>query len=133
MQLGSTAESLICHASSPVMTVRGSVAGDAVRISSHVHVKRLLVATDFSVGAQAAFRAGAGLARRLGAKVMILHVIEVADGGKRVEQRDVGRTGRSSRKPPRKLRSLNRLVGVMKAEVCQRKVAARRVSLSKSF
>ncbi|MDZ4856675.1 MAG: universal stress protein [Nitrospirota bacterium] len=64
LQLGSMAESVIREAACPVMTVRGLVAGDAVRSHRPVRLRRLLVATDFSSCAHAALRYATGLARR---------------------------------------------------------------------
>jgi nucleotide-binding universal stress UspA family protein len=114
LQLGSTAESVIRQASCPVMTVRGAVAGDATRTSSHVHVRRLLVATDFSVGARAAVRVGTALAQRVQGKIMVLHVDEASEPtGTR--QQDVGRASRASSRRSSSFGRLKKLVSTPKA------------------
>ncbi|MDP3229180.1 MAG: universal stress protein [Acidovorax sp.] len=88
LELGSTAESVIREAPCPVMVVRGLVAGDAVRGRTPVRLKRILVATDFSVCAQAAVRYAAMLARQLESELMVLHVVEALD-----RRPDFGRSG----------------------------------------
>jgi nucleotide-binding universal stress UspA family protein len=81
VQLGSTAESVIREATCPVMTVRGLVAGDAVRSHRHVRLHRLLVATDFSTCSHVALRFATGLARRMESELMLLHVVETPARG----------------------------------------------------
>lgn len=76
LQLGSTAEAVIREASCPVMTVRGVVAGEAARSHRHVRLTRLLVTTDFSATAHGAVRYAFGLAQRLEAALLVLHVVK---------------------------------------------------------
>ncbi len=51
---------------------------------SELEVKRILVAVDFSEGSRQALEYGAGLAKRLGAEVVLLHVFEGVPGGLKI-------------------------------------------------
>lgn len=55
-----------------MLTVHGVLAGDT-RPSPLVNLRRLLVATDFSSGAQAAVAFAAGLAKQVGAQILVVH------------------------------------------------------------
>lgn len=116
LELGSTAESVIHKASCPVLTVRGVVAGDAVRSHRHVRLDRLLIATDFSACAKAALRAATGLAQRLESKLMILHVIEPPARGPVAGRSDAGGGVESSVGPAHRWRQLSRVLCWLKAE-----------------
>lgn len=116
LQLGSTAESVIREAPCPVVTVRGLVAGDAVRSRRPVRLKRLLVATDFSTCAQAALRNAAGLARRLESELVVLHVVETPAHGSGAGRSDAGSEAESSVGQAHSRRQLNQLLSDLRAE-----------------
>ena len=73
--LGSVAQEVLRRASLPVLVVptRMAAAGRPHQPSG----KRVLVATDFSAGGEAAFEAGLRLARDLRAPLRLLHVVEI--------------------------------------------------------
>lgn len=87
LRLGSTAEAVVREAPCPVLTVHGGLAGDAPGHPARIHFRRLLVATDFSVSAGAAFHAVARLAATLDARVCLLHAAEPSADGKPAERR----------------------------------------------
>jgi nucleotide-binding universal stress UspA family protein len=80
LQLGSTAEALVRDSPSAVLTVREMVPGDPGHSLRRLGVRRFLVATDFSSGAEAALSVACNLARAVGAELTIVHV--VADSGR---------------------------------------------------
>jgi nucleotide-binding universal stress UspA family protein len=87
LRLGSTAEAVVREAPCPVLTVHGGLAGDAPGHPARIRLRRLLVATDFSVYAGAALHAVARLAATLDARVCLLHAAEPAADGKPAERR----------------------------------------------
>jgi nucleotide-binding universal stress UspA family protein len=75
LQLGSTAEALVRDSPSAVLTVRAMVPGDPGHSLRRLEVRRLLVATDFSSGAEAALSVACNVARAIGAELTIVHVV----------------------------------------------------------
>ena len=69
--LGSVAEEVVSHASCPVLTVRGGETAEALG-----SLDRILVPVDFSEHSRSSLRAAAELARRCGAELQALHVVE---------------------------------------------------------
>ncbi|MDZ4797728.1 MAG: universal stress protein [Bryobacteraceae bacterium] len=90
LQLGSTAEALVRVSPSAVLTVREMVPGDPGHSLRRLEVRRLLVATDFSSGAEAALSVAYNLARAIGAELTIVHV--VADSGREGSRGSVRRS-----------------------------------------
>ena len=82
--LGSTAERIVRHASCPVLTVQCRTGSPAMRMLSQekpVYPKRLpwrriLVPLDFSPASLRALQEAVALARRSGAQLLLLHVVE---------------------------------------------------------
>lgn len=73
LRIGSTARGVVREAPCPVLTVHGGLAGDGFRHPAKVHLRRLLVATDFSRDADSAVQLVHGLAPKLHAVVRIVH------------------------------------------------------------
>lgn len=87
LRLGSTAEAVVREAPCPVLAVHGGLAGDAPGHPARIRLRRLLVATDFSVYAGAALHAVARLAASFNAKVCLLHAAEPSADSKPAERR----------------------------------------------
>lgn len=87
LRLGSTASAVVRAAPCPVVTVHGGLAGDVARHPARVHLRRLLVATDFSRAADAALRTASGLAVHLDATVRLVHVVASSAERARAERR----------------------------------------------
>lgn len=89
MRLGSTAQTVVCQASCPVLAVHGGVAGDVVGHPARVKLERLLAATDFSPDADHALQALSTLAQLTQAKVCVVHVagteVDRKDGERKVK------------------------------------------------
>ena len=75
-RLGSVAESILRQAPCPVLTVHASVTSRTSVNPSRMSLSRLLVATDFSVSSKAALRTAVVLAKRLNARVVLVHAAE---------------------------------------------------------
>lgn len=75
-RLGSVAESILRQAPCPVLTVHASVTSRTSVNPSRMSLSRLLVATDFSVSSKAALRTTVVLAKRLNARVVLVHAAE---------------------------------------------------------
>ena len=75
LQLGSTAESVLRSAPCPVLTVHASIATDVPLRARRIRLARMLVAMDFSTGAEAALRYAAMLAHRLEARMSLVHAV----------------------------------------------------------
>lgn len=73
LRIGSIADGVIRKAHCPVLTVHGSLAGDAPRHPAKAKFTRLLVATDFSRDADSALRVVRRLASKLNAAVRVMH------------------------------------------------------------
>lgn len=76
LRLGSVAESTLRQAPCPVLTVRASTATHILANPYRLNVSRLLVATDFSASSKAVLRTTVVLAKRLNARVVLLHAAE---------------------------------------------------------
>lgn len=79
MVLGSTAESIVRHAPCPVLTVRrqtGAAAPQPTAFPERLPWRRLLAPVDFSPTSLAALRVAGALARKSGADLCLLNVIE---------------------------------------------------------
>lgn len=87
LRLGSAAEAVVREARCPVLTLQEALPGDTVGHRARVSLDRLLVATDFSVYAEAALRYVVGLARQLKAKISVVHVSGEGIGKRDVRQR----------------------------------------------
>lgn len=90
LQLGSTAEALVRESPSAVLTVRDMVPGDPAHSLRRLQVRRLLVATDFSSGAEAALSVACNLARAIRAELTVVHV--VTDSGRQGSRGSVRRS-----------------------------------------
>jgi nucleotide-binding universal stress UspA family protein len=73
LRVGSTAEEVVRKAPCGVLTMRETIAGDSVGVRTAGGLRRLLVATDFSVHAQAAIDAAVMLSTRLRAELFLLY------------------------------------------------------------
>ena len=78
LRLGSVAESTLRQAPCPVLTVRASVTSRTSINPRRLSLSRLLVAADFSASSKAALRAAAALAKRLNARVVLVHAAETS-------------------------------------------------------
>lgn len=76
LRLGSVSESALRQAPCPVLTIRASVTSHTSVNPRRLSLSRLLVATDFSASSKAALSAAAVLARRLNARVALVHAAE---------------------------------------------------------
>lgn len=76
LRLGSIAESTLRQAPCPVLTVSAPVTPSPSGNPSRLSIARLLVATDFSTSSKAALRTAIVLAKRLNARVVLLHAAE---------------------------------------------------------
>lgn len=76
LRLGSVAESTVRQAPCPVLTVRAPITPPISINPRRMRVSRLLVATDFSAASRAALRAAAVLAKRMNARVVLVHAAE---------------------------------------------------------
>jgi nucleotide-binding universal stress UspA family protein len=97
LQIGSTAEGVVCQAPCPVLTVHGGLAGDVFRHPAKVHLKRILLGTDFSRDADSALHVVRGFAPKLQATVRIVHASQASP--------DNGHADRTIAKHVRYLRS----------------------------
>ncbi|MCS6287207.1 MAG: universal stress protein [Nitrospira sp.] len=87
LRLGSAASAVVRSAPCPVLTVHGDLAGDVPRHPARVRLSRLLVATDFSRVADAAFRRAARLAVTLAASVRVVHAYAPSSDGRHAERK----------------------------------------------
>lgn len=76
LQLGSVAENTLRRAPCPVLTVRASTATHILANPYRLNLSRFLVATNFSAASKAALRTTVVLAKRLNARVVLLHAAE---------------------------------------------------------
>lgn len=76
LRLGSVAESTLRQARCPVLTVRAPTAAHIPAHPYRLNISRLLVATDFSASSKGALRTAVVLAKRLNARVVLLHAAE---------------------------------------------------------
>ena len=76
LRLGSVAESTLRQAPCPVLTIRASATHHTPVNPRKLKVSRLLVATDFSASSKAALRTAVVLAKRLNARVVLVHATE---------------------------------------------------------
>ncbi|QPD05535.1 MAG: hypothetical protein Nkreftii_003309 [Candidatus Nitrospira kreftii] len=76
LRLGSIAESTLRQAPCPVLTVRAPVTPSPSVNPRRLSIARLLVATDFSTSSKASLRTAVVLAKRLNARVVLLHAAE---------------------------------------------------------
>ncbi len=76
LRLGSVAESTVRQAPCPVLTIGASVTSHTSINPRRLNISRLLVATDFSAASKAALRAAVVLAKRLNARVVLVHAAE---------------------------------------------------------
>lgn len=76
LRLGSVAESTVRQAPCPVLTIGASVTSHTSINPRRLSISRLLVATDFSAASKAALRTAVVLAKRLNARVVLLHAAE---------------------------------------------------------
>lgn len=73
LRVGSTAEEIVRKAPCGVLTMRETIAGDSVGVRAAGGLRRLLVATDFSVHAQAAIDSAVMLSKRLRAELFLAY------------------------------------------------------------
>jgi len=78
LRLGSVAESTLRQAPCPVLTVGASVPPHTLVNSRRLSVARFLVATDFSASSKGALQAAVELAKRLNARVLLVHATELS-------------------------------------------------------
>lgn len=79
LRLGSVAESTLRKAPCPILTVGASVPPHPPVNSRRLSIARFLVATDFSAASKTALRTAVELAKRLNARVLLVHVTEPSD------------------------------------------------------
>ncbi|MDX2251574.1 MAG: universal stress protein [Nitrospira sp.] len=76
LRLGSVAESTLRQAPCPVLTVRASVPAHTLGNPRRLSIARFLAATDFSASSMAALRTAVELAKRLNARMLLVHATE---------------------------------------------------------
>ena len=93
--LGSTAEAVCRTAPCSVLVTRSAAARDATRTKGHVKLKRLLVATDFSVHSEPALQYGLSLAQEYQSEMHLVHVLT----GPRSTQSEIAWTTKENEGP----------------------------------
>lgn len=79
LRLGSVAESTLRKAPCPVLTVCASITPRSPVNPHRLSIARFLVATDFSASSKTALRTAVELAKRLNARVLLVHATEPSD------------------------------------------------------